>query len=535
MLQKSFFVPFCAALLLYACSCADGKKAPVIRDLSVTVPTSFNTIFFDSAYLDTFLLKHPEFVAYSKQYKDFYTGRNFQYAWFDSVGFSEQAHNFYNLQNDYIASMGDSSIYNDLLHRLYDSLGTYQQIPDTENANVLLEELLMTGQFFKYASKQYKGAEINPAELGWYIPRKKVSLSALLDTLVNKKPEDPQQYTLINRQYIALEKALLHYVQLEKKELPDMIAKLKKSLKEGDSAAVVPAIKKRLNLLQDAVFMGYNNVVDEALVNAAKKYQRTNGLSDDGVIGNKMIADLNVPVKKRIEQILVNMERARWMPVERGKDFVLVNIPEFKLHVFENGKQQLEMKVIVGSAAHNTVIFTAQLKYIVFSPYWNVPASITRNEIVPAIRRNSNYISKNNMEVTGYVNGLPEIRQKPGPHNALGLVKFLFPNSFNIYLHDTPGKHLFEQTGRGFSHGCIRIAEPKKFAEYLLRDDRQTYTSEAIDSLMNLGREKWVPLKKQLPVFLVYFTAWVDADGVLNFRNDFYGHDKKMAAKLFNN
>jgi murein L,D-transpeptidase YcbB/YkuD len=324
-------------------------------------------------------------------------------------------------------------------------------------------------------------------------------------------------------------------VQLEKKELPDTIAKLKKSLKEGDSAAVVPAIKKRLNLLQDDVFASYNSVVDEALVNAAKKYQRTNGLADDGVIGNKMIAELNVPVKKRIQQILVNMERARWMPVERGKNFALVNIPEFKLHVFENGKQQFEMKVIVGSAAHNTVIFTAQLKYIVFSPYWNVPASITRNEIVPAIRRNSNYISKNNMEVTGYVNGLPEIRQKPGPHNALGLVKFLFPNSFNIYLHDTPGKHLFEQTGRGFSHGCIRIAEPKKFAEYLLRDDRQTYTSEAIDSLMNLGKEKWVPLKKPIPVFLVYFTAWVDAEGVLNFRNDFYGHDKKMAAKLFNN
>lgn len=136
------------------------------------------------------------------------------------------------------------------------------------------------------------------------------------------------------------------------------------------------------------------------------------------------------------------------------------------------------------------------------------------------------------MEVTGYVKGLPQIRQKPGANNALGRVKFLFPNNYNIYLHDTPNRNLFSQTNRGLSHGCIRIAEPKKFAEFLLRD-QPSYTSSAIDSLMYLEKEKWVTLKKKIPVFLVYFTSWVDASGELHFRRDIYKHDQKMAIKLF--
>jgi murein L,D-transpeptidase YcbB/YkuD len=278
-------------------------------------------------------------------------------------------------------------------------------------------------------------------------------------------------------------------------------------------------------LTNDAIF-------DTTMVLAIKRFQDRHGIEVDGVIGNKVIADLNVPLKKRVEQLLINMERARWMPPQQDSTFVLVNIPEFRLRVFEKSKIALQMNVIVGSSANNTVIFNGNLQYVVFSPYWNVPESIVRNEILPAIKRNPGYIAKHNMEITNANGRLPQVRQKPGPNNALGRVKFLFPNNFSIYLHDTPNRNLFEQTNRGLSHGCIRIAEPKKFAEFLLRD-QPNYTSKAIDSLMFLEKEKWVTLKKNIPVFLVYFTAWVDQAGELHFRRDIYQHDQKMAEKLF--
>jgi murein L,D-transpeptidase YcbB/YkuD len=221
------------------------------------------------------------------------------------------------------------------------------------------------------------------------------------------------------------------------------------------------------------------------------------------------------------------MERIRWVSIGPDDDYLLVNIPEFRLHVFEKGKQQFEMNVIVGKEITNTGIFTARLKYIVFSPYWHIPTSILVKEIQPAIHRNKNYLAANHMEWSG-----GGVRQKPGPWNALGLVKFVFPNSFGMYMHDTPAKSLFEREKRTFSHGCIRIAEPKKLAQYLLRDEA-AWDSLNITEAMNAGKEQYVTLKNNTPVFVAYFTAWVDQYGKLNFRDDVYGHDKKMKSHLY--
>jgi murein L,D-transpeptidase YcbB/YkuD len=258
------------------------------------------------------------------------------------------------------------------------------------------------------------------------------------------------------------------------------------------------------------------------------------GLTADGVIGKKCIDELNIKPAKRIQQLLINLERVRWMPTIKSSNYIVVNIPEYKMHVYDSGKQQFEMDVIVGTATHNTVVFSGNLQYIVFSPFWNVPSSIVKSEIMSAIKRNSNYIKNHNMEITGYENGIPSIRQKPGINNSLGLVKFLFPNSHNIYLHDTPNKDLFTENSRNFSHGCIRLAQPKHFAQYLLRNDTATiWKNHVIDSCMNLKKEKWVTLKKTVPVLLVYFTAWVDSNNAIHFRKDIYKHDEKLAAKLF--
>jgi murein L,D-transpeptidase YcbB/YkuD len=190
------------------------------------------------------------------------------------------------------------------------------------------------------------------------------------------------------------------------------------------------------------------------------------------------------------------------------------------------------MKIVVGKAGHNTVIFTDSLEYIVFSPYWNVPESIVKNEILPEMKTDEYYLENNNMEQTGTRNGLPVIRQLPGGDNALGRVKFIFPNNFNIYFHDTPAKSLFEQDDRAFSHGCIRLSEPERLAEYLLRND-DYWTDSRIFDAMYSGENKWVKLKHKVPVYIVYFTAWVSQDGILNFRDDIYGHDKKMKEMMF--
>lgn len=523
-------IVFSIVLVLFFYSCKNGKsRKPVIRDTSITATTSFNNLFLDSVKLSDFLLAHPKYQNFTEQFNDFYKDRNYAYAWFDSTGLAEQALNFNNLQQNYITSFSDSSIYNSLLDSLLKSIQQNASKTKIEDKHILETELLLTGQFFQYAAKVYKGSDIDAAELGWFIPRKKIDLHALLDSALLYK--SGEAYAPQNSQYNRLQQYVQTYSQLSKENGFDSIAALKKSLRKGDSAEVIITIKKHLQLLGDLSQNDSTPLFDTALVLATKQYQRRMGLTEDGVIGNKMIAELNVPVKKRLQQILINLERLRWMPPEKDTNYILVNIPAFMMHVFDSGRLQFNINVIVGTAANNTVIFNDRLQYIVFSPYWNVPESIVRGEILPGIRKNPNYLSKHNMEIVKE-GSVPVIRQNPGPANSLGLVKFLFPNNYNIYFHDTPNRNLFSQSSRSFSHGCIRVGEPKKLAQYLLRAD-SSWTTEKIDSVMHLKKEKWVPLKKSIPVFIVYFTAWVDQNGQLNFRKDIYKHDEKMAIKLF--
>lgn len=522
------------SLILFLISCNNKQKKRIERDTTINGKTSFNNLFVDSVQVENFLAGHSEFKIFEDQYLDFYKQRNYEYAWFDSSGLVEQSHNFINLLNNTISDLQDSSLYNAPLFGLYEALEKDAQ-DHKKKIDIEQTELLFTGQFFKYAAKVYKGSDIDAEELGWFIPRKKVDLTALLDSSLKSKLTATDQYKPLNTQYKLLQENLVKYFDLDKKTAntwDSIPATAKLLLKKGDSSAIIAQIKNRLFLLGDMVVADSSPKYDSVLFVAAKRFQRRMGLSIDGVIGAKMIQELNVPVKQRIQQLLVNMERVRWMPPEKDTNYIMVNIPEYKMHVYDSGKQIFDMNVIVGKASNSTVIFNGNLKYIVFSPYWNVPTSIVQKEIVPGMKRDKNYIQRNNMEITGTSNGLPLVRQKPGPNNSLGLVKFLFPNNYDIYLHDTPNHELFNVSSR--SYGCIRIAEPKKFAQYLLRSDTATtWKSNVIDSSMHLPKERWVTLKKTVPVFIVYFTAWVDKNGLLNFRKDIYGHDEKMSEKLF--
>jgi murein L,D-transpeptidase YcbB/YkuD len=205
---------------------------------------------------------------------------------------------------------------------------------------------------------------------------------------------------------------------------------------------------------------------------------------------------------------------------------IVVNIPSFTLTYFKEGKPVLVSRVVVGKSMNKTAVFSGQMNQIVFSPYWNVPPSILRKEILPAIAKNSNYLAKNEMEWVGN-----RVRQRPGPQNALGKIKFVFPNSHLIYMHDTPSKNLFNEEQRAFSHGCIRVARPRNLAIEILKDDKN-WTIEKIDDAMDSGVEKAYNLKTRIPVYIGYFTAWVDREGQIHFYEDIYGHDERLSIIL---
>jgi len=533
MKMRAFFTLLSVTAFFFSTSCQEKAKqqdrfSNVVRDTSITVINSFSEVFFDSSSLEKFIIENKVPDAIAIKARDFYNARNYQYGWFTKNGIDEQARNFWSVQSGYIAYSGDSSIYNPFLQSIMDSLTVDSSgyiLPDSLR---LKTELALTRQFYRYAERAYQGnRNINLADLGWFIPRKKIDLVALLDSVVGNNGKTLTDLEPINSQYNRLKGYLMKYHMLKTNPKWKVILTEKKKLQEGDNDAAVAGIKARLNLMGDLEEADTSNVFNASLTEAVKKYQGRYGLKQDGVVGPALLIEMNRPVNDRIKQILINMERIRWMPTQPTTDYLLVNIPEYTLHAYENGNYVFDMVVVVGSTQHNTVIFNGELKNVVFSPYWNVPSSILKKEVLPGIKKNKNYLASHNMEWNG-----KGVRQKPGPKNSLGLVKFLFPNSYDIYFHDTPSKSLFGESSRAFSHGCIRLAEPKKMASWILRND-PSWDDAKITKAMNAGKEKFVLVKQKLPVFIGYFTAWVDRNGKLNFRDDIYGHDKKMIAQLF--
>ncbi len=524
------FVTVC----LLAISCTSTEiKVPSSDDTTINEQNAYNNLFLDSSSVEKFMVSQDSFKRFRSKYYAFYSQRNYEFAWFDSDGMTEQAHHFYSLQNNFAANLNDSSIYNVPLQELY---GWLQN--NGSNRNKVYDsiskktELLLTGQFFRYAQKVYHGSEIDIEKLGWYIPRKKINATILLDSLVDGVSKASKEYEPLNRQYRLLEGFLAKHYSLKKKGdwllIPD-----KKRFKNGDSNNVVTQIKKRLFDLGDLKKSDTTVLFDTSLLSAVKQFQQRMGLRSSGIADERTLKSLNIPIQLLINKILINMERARWMPPDTSHlDKVVINIPEYRLSVFDSGSFSFSMPVVVGTAAHNTVIFDDKIKYIVFSPYWNIPTGITKKEMMPAMKRNKNYFTQHNIEIVRYDNGIPELRQKPGLKNALGGVKFLFPNKYSIYLHDTPGKDAFSNLNRPFSHGCIRVGDPKRLAAFLLRREPM-YTADSINTYMTLPKEKWLEIKPMVHVIIKYFTAWVDNTGLLNFREDIYGRDKSIAEKLF--
>ncbi|HSF55276.1 MAG TPA: L,D-transpeptidase family protein [Algoriphagus sp.] len=415
-------------------------------------------------------------------------------------------------------------------------------------------DLLLTDAFFKLASHLEQG-KVDPTELNsdWEISRKpqKEDPINLLSTAIESK-EVRKNLEKLYPEFTIYRKGrevIRALDELKKKDSLDWKGiKVVKSIKVGDSDNAIPAIRERLLFWGHLKPYDYSDpkLYDSTLFLGVKSFQARNGMEPDGAIGKNTAAGLNASPSSLMDKAAVNMERLRWLPdTVRDAEFILVNIANYQLDYLKNLDTLFSARVIVGKQYHESPIFTAPMSYIVFSPYWNIPPSITRSEIMPAVRKNPNYLNQKNMEVvTGdgkLVNpnsvnwsarSFPYmVRQKPGGSNSLGLVKFMFPNSHNVYIHDTPARTLFAKEDRALSHGCIRIQDPAKFAEVLLKD-LPGWTPERIDKAMHQTSEQIVRLPRKIPVVLVYLTFWADSKGQPHFRQDIYNRDAEVLELL---
>ncbi|MBT8473440.1 MAG: L,D-transpeptidase family protein, partial [Marinicaulis sp.] len=291
---------------------------------------------------------------------------------------------------------------------------------------------------------------------------------------------------------------------------------------------------------------------DETLAGAVKRFQKSRGIVPDGIVGPNTLEKMNVAPEELVNNIRINIERARWLPQDFSERYVLVNIARFTVGLYENERLQQEIKTVVGKYHQQTPVFAGSMSYVVFNPYWNVPFSILRDEIAPKVLEDTDYLAKNNYEVVrGWDDETAEIvdpksidwndviagetdirvRQKPGPSNALGRVKFMFPNEYAVYLHDTPAQALFERTDRAFSHGCIRLDEPLEFAEWVFSRSSD-WDYDKIEAVLAAETRETVPLETEIPVYVTYFTAWAGPDGDVYFLDDVYNRDSKLAAAL---
>jgi murein L,D-transpeptidase YcbB/YkuD len=356
--------------------------------------------------------------------------------------------------------------------------------------------------------------------------------------------------------YRRTEQALAQYIELARTDDGEKLPAITKPIDPGHSYSGVPRLARFLRLVGDLPpddsLTGDDQTYGAPLVDAVKRFQRRHGLDADGRIGSATVKELNVPLQQRMLQLRLTLERWRWLPAEFSAPPIIVNIPDFRLRALDQSNNvAMDMRVVVGKAMRTqTPVFTREMSYVVLRPYWNVPPSILRGEIVPAIQRDRDYISRKNYEVTTHDGkvvtsgdisdevlaqlraGKLAVRQKPGPANALGLVKLIFPNEHNVYLHSTPSPDLFSRSRRDFSHGCIRVEKPAELAAWALRNN-PGWTLERVQQGMQSGKDDvTVNLVKRVPVFIVYGTALAYENGEVHFSDDIYGHDTSLAAAL---
>jgi murein L,D-transpeptidase YcbB/YkuD len=409
-------------------------------------------------------------------------------------------------------------------------------------------ELLLTDGVLRYL-RYLRGGRLEPqaADPNWHISRPAVNPVALL-TAASESPsirDALRQLTPSQVGYLRLKKLLRDYRALDSSGGWPVVPS-GEALERGSNDRRVQLLRHRLILSGDlAVYTDGATFHFDADVEAAVRgFQARHGLEEDGIVGSKTLAALNVPVSARIQQILVNMERWRWMPKELGDRYLLVNMAGFELQAVDDGEVVMEMRVIIGRPYRSTPAFASEMKYLVFNPYWNVPHKLAILDLLPKQQANPDYLKEGGFRVYASWNSGAEeldpvdidwsaftpanfpyrLRQDPGESNSLGRIKFMLPNPYAVYLHDTPSRHLFRHPVRTFSSGCIRVEEPLQLANFVLGNGEYAVTVD-VQKEIDSGKNHTRSLPRPLPVYLLYLTAWVDDQGRAQFRDDVYGRD----------
>ncbi len=446
----------------------------------------------------------------------------------------------------------------------YDASRWQERIQGLKNspnaATVARFDVAFTVSTMRYVSDLHIG-RINPQhfKFGLNVEQKKYDLAQVLrdriipasnltEVLSGAEPPFPV--------YRRTEQTLAQYVELARTDDAQQLPAVTKPIDPGQPYAGAPRLARLLRLVgdlpADATVPADSQTYSGPLVEAVKRFQRRHGLDSDGRLGPGTIKQLNVPLQNRVLQLQLTLERFRWLPSEFSAPPIIVNIPDFQLRTLdENYNVTMTMRVVVGKSMRTqTPVFSRDMTYVVLRPYWNVPPSILRSEIVPALTRDRGYLAKKRYEVATYDGkvvtdgdvsdevlaqlraGKLMVRQRPGPTNALGLVKMMFPNEYNVYLHSTPSQELFSRTRRDFSHGCIRVEKPADLAAWTLRNN-PGWTLDRVQQGMQSGKDDvTVSLARKVPVFIVYGTALAYENGEVHFSDDIYGHDATLAAGL---
>ena len=418
-------------------------------------------------------------------------------------------------------------------------------------------DLLLTDAFLLLGAHLSAG-RVNPETLhsDWVLSERSVDLAAALDKVAHESEKTKAMAAIqaLRPQHSAYRYLRQAYGRLRRMagtggwpEIPQG-----ETLRPGDTHPRLISLRQRLTISGDLENAGNHDAIyyDEALKSAVMTFQKRHGLAPDGLVGRNTLAALNVPMDARIRQMKLNLERWRWLPNDLGERYILVNTADFHLMAVENLTGVMDMRVVVGRPARRSPVFSSRITYLVLNPYWNVPTSIVVRDILPRLQNGQDYLSQQRFKVfNGWSNNAEEIapdsidwsiysrnyfpfrlRQEPGPANALGRIKFMFPNKFAVYLHDTPHRSHFDRAQRDFSSGCIRVEDAVGLAEYLL-DDPQ-WSSSSIRQALTTAHNQVVRLIRPMVIHLLYMTAWATPDGQLHFRKDIYERDDALDKAL---
>ena len=555
--------------------------------------------------IKSFLSTNYENLLISKpNLEEYYINNNFKPYWINENGLKEIAISLLDkIKNDPVLKPQSIKLFrldevNNTLNSLNKSNANYLE-------NLVKMDLMLTELFDRYVTYVTKGSidwsafELKLAEL-----EKEKEIKASWDKYtLNKNPKlllkrvfsENDLLTVLQEidfNYPQAQKLISAIDELEKISAKGGYTKLPefKSLRVGDVSEFTPILRKRLfesndlnttcqnninaqNLITNNISINSNateeenktieklsknceNIFDEDLKNAVISFQRKHGLFEDGIVGGQTLRFLNITAKRKIAIIRLNLERMRWLPRNLGEKYLLVNIPEYKLRLYENNDIKLNMAVIVGDTKFPTPIFSDKMSYVVLNPSWNIPDSIAKNELIPKLLKNPNYLADNGIDIYAGWNGSPEkvdskdvidnaileneeylknfrFSQSSNQDNPLGKMKFMFPNKHSVYIHDTPVKSLFANSRRAYSHGCIRLSKPEELLSIIANEDKNLDIEKLNEILSSKVSEKSIGLDKKIPIHIIYLTSWVDENGVLQFRDDIYNFDKMQKESLF--